>query len=162
MTPPAVPSAVSSEDVRAGNDSDSACGQCTHRHLTGIAPVRERGLGQPHDGDGARMDGMATPGERSIHIVTDNKPKVRAGLGQQGPGAGTRTSPCLVMGRHATGGQRAPPPCVVPATTQGNPGRLPQGTARRKARRQACGTRRRDEAQATRSWAGEGWRARAP
>jgi hypothetical protein len=28
------------------------------------------------------MDGMANPGERSINIVKDNKPKVLAGLSQ--------------------------------------------------------------------------------
>jgi hypothetical protein len=30
------------------------------------------------------MDGMANPGERSINIVKENKPKVLAGLGQKG------------------------------------------------------------------------------
>ncbi len=32
------------------------------------------------------MDGRANPGERSINIVIDNKPKVLAGLSQQGTG----------------------------------------------------------------------------
>jgi RNA-directed DNA polymerase len=41
---------------------------------------------------------MANPGERSIHIVTANKPKVRRGLSQQGTVAGTRSPPFLVMG----------------------------------------------------------------
>jgi hypothetical protein len=50
------------------------------------------------------MDGMANPGERSINIVIDNKPKVLAGLSQKGTVAGTRTLPFLVMGIHATGG----------------------------------------------------------
>ena len=53
---------------------------------------------------GARMDGMANPGERSINIVIDTKPKVLAGLSQKGTVAGTRTLPFLVMGIHATGG----------------------------------------------------------
>ena len=44
------------------------------------------------------MDGMANPGERSINIVKDTKPKVLAGLSQKGTVAGTRTLPCLVMG----------------------------------------------------------------
>ena len=47
---------------------------------------------------GARMDGMANPGERSINIVKDTKPKVLAGLSQKGTVAGTRTLPFLVMG----------------------------------------------------------------
>jgi len=41
---------------------------------------------------------MANPGERSINIVIDNKPKVLAGLSQKGTGAGTRGLPFLVMG----------------------------------------------------------------
>jgi hypothetical protein len=41
---------------------------------------------------------MANPGERSINIVTENKPKVLAGLGQKGTVAGTRTPSFLVMG----------------------------------------------------------------
>ena len=47
---------------------------------------------------------MANPGERSINIVIDNKPKVLAGLSQKGTVAGTRILPFLVMGSHATGG----------------------------------------------------------
>ena len=50
------------------------------------------------------MDGMANPGERSINIVKDTKPKVLEGLSQKGTVAGTRTLPFLVMGSHATGG----------------------------------------------------------
>jgi hypothetical protein len=41
---------------------------------------------------------MANPGERSINIVTENKPKVLAGLSQNGTVAGTRTPRFLVMG----------------------------------------------------------------
>ena len=41
---------------------------------------------------------MANPGERSINIVTENKPKVLAGLSQKGTVAGTRILPFLVMG----------------------------------------------------------------
>jgi hypothetical protein len=44
------------------------------------------------------MDGMANPGERSINIVTENKPKVLAGLSQNGTVAGTRTLGFLVIG----------------------------------------------------------------
>ena len=53
MTQPAVPSAVSYEDVREGNDSYRAFGQWTHSHQTGIEPVRRRCICQHHDGDGA-------------------------------------------------------------------------------------------------------------
>ncbi len=55
---------------------------------------------------------MANPGERSINIVKENKPKVLAGLGQKGTVAGTRILSFLVMGSHATGGQSAPTPPV--------------------------------------------------
>ena len=41
---------------------------------------------------------MANTGERSINIVTENKPKVLQGLSQNGNVAGTRSHPFLVMG----------------------------------------------------------------
>jgi hypothetical protein len=68
---------------------------------------------------------MANPGERLIHIVTENKPKVLQGLSHKGTVAGTRTPPFLVMDSNAPGGQRAPPPCIVTETAHGNPVRLP-------------------------------------
>src|SRR5499426_2606422 len=98
MTQPAVPSAVFYGDVREGNNSYSASGQCTHSHQADIITVRGRCICQDRDGDGARMDGMANPGERSINIVTENKPKVLAGLSQNGTVAGTRSPRFLVMG----------------------------------------------------------------
>jgi hypothetical protein len=98
MTQPAVPSAVSYGDVREGNDSYSASGQWTHSLPAGIETVMGRCICQHHDGDGTRMDGMANPGERSINIVTENKPKVLEGLSQKGTVAGTRIPPFLVMG----------------------------------------------------------------
>jgi hypothetical protein len=81
------------------------------------------------------MDGMANPGERSINIVTENKPKVLEGLSQNGTVAGTRSPRFLVMGSNATGGQSAPTPFVVTKAEHGNPVRLPRGKARRKASR---------------------------
>jgi len=78
---------------------------------------------------------MANPGERSINIVNENKPKVLAGLSQKGTVVGTRTPPFLVMGNNATGGQSAPTPFVVTKTEHGNPVRLPQGNVSRKASR---------------------------
>jgi hypothetical protein len=93
---------------------------------------------------------MANPGERSINIVKENKPKVLEGLGQKGIVAGTRTFPFLVMGSNATGGQSAPTPFAVTETEHGNPVRLPSGKASRKASRQAGGPRRMEEANATR------------
>ena len=94
------------------------------------------------------MDGRANPGERSINIVTKNKPKVLEGLSQKGTVAGTRILPLLVMGSNATGGQSAPTPFVVTETEHGNPVRLPQGKANRKGSRQACGYGRMEEAKA--------------
>jgi hypothetical protein len=41
---------------------------------------------------------MANTCERSINIVTDNKPKMLIGLSQKGNVAGTRTLVFLVMG----------------------------------------------------------------
>src|SRR5215510_11871007 len=112
MTQPAVPSAVSYGDVQEGNDLYSASRRCTHSPPAGIETVRGRCICQHRDGDGARMDGMANPGERSINIVTENKPKVLEGLSQNGTVAGTRTPRFLVMGIYATGGQSAPNPFV--------------------------------------------------
>ena len=71
---------------------------CTHSPPAGLAPVRGRGRCQHADGDGARRDGRAHPGERALHIVTDNKPQVRAGWRHKGPGAGTGIPPCRGMG----------------------------------------------------------------
>ena len=45
---------------------------------------------------------MANPGERSINIVTANKPKVLPGLSQKGTVAGTRIPPLLVMDTKAS------------------------------------------------------------
>jgi hypothetical protein len=44
------------------------------------------------------MSGMANTCERSINIVTDNKPKMLKGLSQTGNVAGTRIFAFLVMG----------------------------------------------------------------
>ena len=44
------------------------------------------------------MSGMANTCERAINIVNDNKPKVLAGLRQNGNVAGTRICVFLVMG----------------------------------------------------------------
>jgi len=41
---------------------------------------------------------MANLGERSVNIVTENKPKVLEGLSQKGTVAGTRTPRFLVLG----------------------------------------------------------------
>jgi hypothetical protein len=92
---------------------------------------------------------MANPGERSINIVKEDKPKVREGLSQKGTVVGTRIPPLLVMDMNATGGQSAPTPLLVTETEHGNPVRLPCGKASRKASRQACGQRRMEEAKAT-------------
>jgi hypothetical protein len=92
---------------------------------------------------------MANPGERSINIVTENKPKVLAGLSQNGTVAGTRSPRFLVMGSNATGGQSAPTPFVVTEAEHGNPVRFPlRGKVSRKASRRACGHRRMEEANA--------------
>ena len=104
---------------------------------------------------------MANPGERSINIVTENKPKVLQGLSHKGTVAGTRTPPFLVMDYNATGGQSAPTPFIVTETEHENPVRFLSGKANRKASRQACGQRRMEEAKATLSWSGEGLSARA-
>jgi hypothetical protein len=64
---------------------------------TGIETVRQRCICQHQDGDGARMGGMANICERSINIVSQNKPKVLEGLSQNGNVAGTRTHTFLVM-----------------------------------------------------------------
>ena len=133
MTQPAVPSAVSYGDVREGNDSYSASGQWTHSQPAGIETVRGRCICQHHDGDGARMDGRANPGERSINIVNENKPKVLEGLSQKGTVVGTRIPPFLVMGIPRYRWRERAYPIVVPETEHGNPVRLPRGKARRKA-----------------------------
>jgi hypothetical protein len=69
LTQPAVPSAVSYEDVQEGNDLYRAFGQCTHGQSTGIRPARQRCICQHYDGDRARIGDMANPGERLLNIV---------------------------------------------------------------------------------------------
>ena len=120
MTQPAVPSAVSYEDVQEGNDLYRAFGQCTHSQSTGIGPARRRCICQPRDGAGARMGGMANRGERSINIVKSDKPKGLRGLNQNGNGVGTRRFPCLVRGNMTPGGQSVPHPlgCYSDGTWQ--------------------------------------------
>ena len=67
------------------------------------------------DGDGARMGGMATPGERSIHLVTENKPKVLRGLSQQGHCSGYKESSLPCHGQYTLPVDRArlPPPLLL-------------------------------------------------
>jgi len=65
---------------------------------TGIETARQRCIYQHQDGEGARMGGMANTCERSINIVSQNKPKVLLGLSQTGNVAGTRILSFLVMG----------------------------------------------------------------
>ena len=76
------------------------------------------------------MDGMANPGERSINIVTENKPKVLEGLGQKGTVAGTRTLPFLVMGITLPVDRARLPHSSVIETEHGNPVHLPRGNAK--------------------------------
>jgi hypothetical protein len=68
---------------------------------------------------------MANPGERSLTIVKQDKPKVLKGLSQNGNGVGTRRFPCLVRGNTTLGGQSAPHSPAVTETEHGNPVRLP-------------------------------------
>jgi hypothetical protein len=91
---------------------------------------------------------MANPGERSINIVTENKPKVLLGLSQKGTVAGTRSLPFLVMGNNATGGQSAPNPSIVTETEHDNPVRHPEGKANRKGSPWTCGHGRMEKAKA--------------
>ena len=49
------------------------------------------------DGEGARMNGMANPGELSVNIVSLNKPKMLMRLEPNGNVAGTRALHSFVM-----------------------------------------------------------------
>ena len=51
---------------------------------------------------------MANPGERSINIVTENKPKVLSGLGQKAPEAGMSSPNCGIVDRRLPGREQAP------------------------------------------------------
>ena len=79
---------------------------------------------------------MANPGERSINIVKDNKPKVLAGLSQKGHCSGYKDSslPCHGHPTLPVDRARLPHSCVT-ETEHGNPVRLPRGKASRKASR---------------------------
>jgi len=62
---------------------------------------------------GARVDGMANPGELPINAVRTNKPKALRGLDQKvrGPVQGSPPSPAVAVG--ATGGEAEPKPSVI-------------------------------------------------
>ena len=55
---------------------------------------------------------MANLGERSVNIVTENKPKMLQGLGQQALSWVQGLSTTLSWTPNTTGGQRAPNPFV--------------------------------------------------
>lgn len=102
------------------------------------------------------MGGMANLCERSINIVTDNKPKMLRGLSQNGNVAGTRTLVFLVMGtqRYRWRERKAGPRhnlthLFVIAAEHGNPVYLPQGKASREASLWMCGHERMEQAKAT-------------
>ena len=89
-TRPAVPSAVSFEDVREGNDPYRALGHGTHSLWTGACTVREGRICQHQAETG--LDGWyGDTGELLINVVMSTKPKMLPGLRQKGIGAGTES-----------------------------------------------------------------------
>ena len=64
---------------------------------------------------------MANPGERSINIVTDNKPKVLPGLSQKGTGAGTGSQTYPVMDSQRFRRTESTSPILVNLAERGKP-----------------------------------------
>jgi len=85
---------------------------------------------------GARVDGMANPGELPINVVRSNKPKALTGLNQKvrGQVQWDPTSPVVVF--RATGGQAEPKPSVIHPWNVVSPSSSLRGrTAARRRRR---------------------------
>jgi hypothetical protein len=92
---------------------------------------------------------MANPGERSINIVRENKPKVLLGLGQKGHCSGYKDSPVPCHGHSRyRWTERASPIRMWLRRNMETPYASRAGKVSRKASRQACGQRRMEEANA--------------
>jgi hypothetical protein len=99
---------------------------------------------------------MANICERSINIVTDNKPKMLKGLSQKGNVAGTRTLVFLVMGHQRyrwrereVGPRHNLTHSFVITAEHGNPVCLPIGKANRKVSPWIYGHERMEKANTT-------------
>jgi hypothetical protein len=62
---------------------------------------------------GARVDGMANPGELPINVVRTNKPKALKGLDQKVRGQVQGYPPSPAVAAEATGGEAEPKPSVI-------------------------------------------------
>lgn len=93
---------------------------------------------------------MVNTRERSINIVTDNKPKVLGGLSQKRQGSGYKDFSLPCHGHSTLPVERAHlTHSFVTTAEHGNPVCLPEGKASRKVSPWMCGPERMEEANAT-------------
>ncbi len=109
QTRPAVPSAVSYEDAREGNDLYRPLGYGTPQSLDWRLH-REKGVCASIRRRRGWMDGRVNTCELSIHVVMSDKPKMLRGLSQKALERVQSLDNTLSWTSNTPGGQRAPNP----------------------------------------------------
>jgi hypothetical protein len=99
---------------------------------------------------GARVDGMANPGELLINVVRSNKPKALRGLNQKVRGQVQRDLPSPVVVIRATGGEAEPKPSVIHPWNVVSPSSSLRGRTVVRRRQWGGGWRMREQANAVR------------
>jgi hypothetical protein len=99
---------------------------------------------------GARVDGMANPGELLINVVRSNKPKALTGLNQKVRGQVQWDFPSPVVVVRATGGEAEPKPSVIHPWNVLSPSSSLRGRTAARRRRRGGGQGMREQANAVR------------
>jgi len=99
---------------------------------------------------GARVDGMANPGELLINVVRSNKPKALTGLNQKVRGQVQWDLPSPVVVIRATGGEAEPKPSVIHPWNVLSPSSSLRGRTAARRRRRGGGQGMREQANAVR------------
>ena len=97
---------------------------------------------------------MATPGERSRHLVTENTPKVLRGLSKRALSRVQGVFPAVSWAITLPVDRAPSPPLLLRRHMQ--PRTSPEGTANRKGSPWTSGHGRREKAQAMLSWGDRG------
>ena len=156
-TRPAVPSAVSYEDVREGNAPSSALGHGTHSLLPGACTVRERCLCQPQAETGLDAGYGAHMGTRDKR--RDAHPaKAAERLAPPGHGSGDRGSLLPCHGPPTLPADREPLPQAGQPCGTWSARIAPGQGGKPSGRPQAVRVEGWEKAKASLAWGGYGWR----